>query len=174
MKWMWSATEHCYSYYLETCGYITNVGLHYDFVFFSLVLQDLLQPFPGDLCCPQYGSGCCKVEPLSPKGFHLLQFRLDHQDLGPHHQVRLLRQWILLTFSFWALHILTQLQNYNSFLFIFYLGLSKRFLLSSDSFSIHVQIFLYYIVFISCIKMYKHNVRDKRVVLHVETVTLLL
>lgn len=52
------------------------------------MLQELLKPVPGDLRCPQHGSGCREVESLPPKGFYLLQLRLDHQDLGPHCQVR--------------------------------------------------------------------------------------
>lgn len=70
---------------------------------YSIVFQDLFKPVPGNLWSPQHGGGCSQVEPIPPKGFHLLQFRLDHQDLGPYHQVRWKRKLIvtLNTCSHW-------------------------------------------------------------------------
>ena len=52
------------------------------------VLQILLQPVPRHLRCPQHGRGCCVLEPLPYQGLHVLQLRLDSEDMGPHHQVR--------------------------------------------------------------------------------------
>ncbi|XP_042099021.1 dynein axonemal intermediate chain 1 isoform X7 [Ovis aries] len=51
------------------------------------VLQILLQPVPRHLRRPQHGRGCCVLEPLPYQGLHVLQLRLDSEDMGPHHQL---------------------------------------------------------------------------------------
>ncbi|XP_027820086.1 dynein axonemal intermediate chain 1 isoform X4 [Ovis aries] len=53
----------------------------------TVVLQILLQPVPRHLRRPQHGRGCCVLEPLPYQGLHVLQLRLDSEDMGPHHQL---------------------------------------------------------------------------------------
>lgn len=55
---------------------------------FVLVLQNILQPVAEVLWCSQHGGGRRQVEPLPLRRFHLLQCRLDSQDLGSYCKVR--------------------------------------------------------------------------------------